>query len=76
VDEPALRISFAGIEEWKVREEIPLKCVVVLKNAPVPLLNDLQTMQREGFLRDSSYLRRVWRSQRGWVVTTRFLRQD
>ncbi len=42
MDEHCTRISLAGIEEWKVREEIHLKCVVVFKNAPVPLLNDLQ----------------------------------
>ena len=36
------RTSLASIEEWEVREQIHLKCVVVFKNTPVPLLNDLQ----------------------------------
>ena len=42
VDLLQFRTSFASIEEWKVREQIHLKCVVVFENTPVPLLNDLQ----------------------------------
>ena len=42
MDDLTHRISLAGIEEWKAREEIHLKCVVVFEDAPVPLLNDLQ----------------------------------